>query len=79
MKAGGYVVFAWMVFLLAAGQSAASPISVQIELVSGPCRIMERSGDRRDLAPFSNMHLSRLVPRSACSRTVAVLQAIHGL
>ena len=38
MKAGatGYVVFAWMVFLLAAGQSAAkSPVAVQIELFSG--------------------------------------------
>ena len=54
MKAGatGYVVLAWMVFLLAAGQSAArSPISVQIELFSGRPQNTVTVGDEADLAP----------------------------
>ena len=52
MKAGGYVVFAWMVFLLAAGQSAAkSPISVQIELFSGRPQNTVTVREQADLAP----------------------------
>ena len=54
MKAGasGYVVLAWMVFLLAAGQSAAkSPVSVQIELFSGRPQNTVTVREQADLAP----------------------------
>ena len=58
MRAGasGYVVLAWMVFLLAAGRSAAkSPISVQIELFSGRPQNTVTVREQADLAPVADV------------------------
>ena len=87
MKAGpGYVVFAWMVFLLAAGQSAAkSPISVQIELFSGRPQDTVTVREQADLAPVLDKCLfengepkaTMLSPRTFALQ--CIVPYIHGL
>ena len=89
MKAGatGYVIFAWMVFLLPAGQSAAkSPVSsVQIELFSGRPQNTVTVGDEADLAPvLHNCLFENGEPKAKTSspRTFAlqcIVPYIHGL
>ena len=88
MRAGasGYVVLAWMVFLLATGQSAAeSPVAVQIELFSGRPQNTVTVREQSDLAPvldkclFENIELKTTMISPRTFSLKCIVPYINGL